>query len=162
MADPYLNYLVEADRPRWYCLQSRTTGKLILEDLDEHGDPVGSVLVYWDRAEAEAAAVAHRQTYPGWLIEVVPLPDRPPAVVKPKPRDLHRIVSVQLSMSLRGERVQIELRPDTRTEDHRLIELLGNALKIVATAEPDARIGPPVFIKLGPQSKQAESIDKVA
>ncbi len=159
--DPFTNYLMQ-DRPRWYCLQSQATGKLILEDMDENGDPVGSVLVYWDRADAEGAAIAHRETYPSLLIEVVPLPACPPAVVRPKPRENAEVVSAQASISLADQCVQVEVRPRTGSSCTRLMQLIGNALKIVAESEPMARMSPVVFFRLGPLTKQADSIDKVA
>lgn len=161
---PVQAYLEEQARPRWWCLQSKATGKLILEDLEpETGEPIGSVLVYWDRDEAEAAAVAHRETYPGWLIEVVPLPSTPPSVVRPKPSDFDRIIAIQTAISLGDQLMQIEMRPRTGDECTRILQIIGNALRAAAEQEPAARMAPITFVKIGKHlSKQADTVNKVA
>ncbi len=159
---PVQAYLVEQNRPRWWCLQSRVSGKLILSHTDDEGEMVGNVLVFWDRDEAEAAAVSHRETYPGLLIDAVPLPATPPSVVRPKPSDLHHIIAAQTAISLGDQVVQVEVRPTTGDDCTALMKVLAKALRSAAEAEPGARMAPVTFIKLGPRSKQADTINKVA
>lgn len=141
----------------WYWLYSRSMRQPILEDhIIEDGvfRFTGAVLVFYDREDAERAAIGKRIEFPLCDINVEPMPVAPPAlkasVPPPGPANLVGIQTVVSVAGIRDLSIDVELRNfGNRPSDAFFVESVAELICKTIDAQEKLRRGPLCLIRTG-------------